>query len=469
MRVLLVQPRPRSNLGLQGILRSEPLGLEVVAGALLRDGHQVRLLDLLEGKLPAEEVREFKPQAVGISCSFTVDTYQVLELAQTLRQLIPGAFIFVGGHHATLNPGSLFRPAIDAIVAGEGETTTPELVAALDGNQDLSRVSGLVLNHYPEGQVFTGERPLLDDLDAVPIPPRGLTNRYRQRYFMGFCRPLITVETSRGCPYRCNFCSVWNFYRHRFRVMSTGRVAEELAQLPPGDILFANDNFLANIRQVGELISLIKSERLPRREYTIQARSDAIVANPELVAELKELGLRSVFIGFEKANDEGLASVEKRNSVENNERALKLLRSLGIGVNAAFIVDPQFTRTDFQKLRDYIRRLRIEQPYFSILTPLPGTKLFEEAGDRVTTGNCELYDLLHAVLPTRLPLAEFYREFVRLYRGAYLTWPALLALLWQAVKNLALGGVSLADVWQLWSGVRLTSDPEFFLAAHRSG
>lgn len=468
MRVLLVQPRPRGSLGFQSIICPEPLGLEIVASALTKAYHQVKLLDLLDGRLPTELIKEFDPQAIGISCTFTVDTYQVLELAQALRQLNPDAFIFVGGHHATLNYESLFHPAINAIVMGEGETTTPELISALEEKEDLSKVKGLILNNYPEGQISTGARPLLTNLDEVPFPCRDLTAKYRKLYFLGLRRPLVTVETSRGCPYRCNFCSVWRFHQGKFRAMSAERVVEELAQLPPGDVLFTDDNFLANIPRVREIISLIKRARLPRRRYIIQARSDTIVAHPEVITEFREVGLDHVFIGFEKIDQEGLDSVEKRNSVENNERALKLLQSMNIGVYASFIVDPKFTKAEFKKLCDYVKRLYLRQPYFSILTPLPGTKLFEQLRDQLTTLNYELFDLLHAVLPTELPLSQFYQEFVNLYREVYLKPSIALTTFWQILRNLFTKGISLTYLWQLWRGVRLTTNPEVYIAAHKS-
>jgi len=170
VRVLLLQPRPKTGLGFQSTICVEPLGLEVVAGALTNAHHQVKLLDLLEGELPVNAVKEFNPQAIGISCSFAVDTYRVLNLAEALRQINPKFFIFVGGHHVSLTPEVFFHPAIDALVIGEGETTTPELISALEGGQDLSQVRGLVLNH-PEGQVFTGIRPLLTNLGPSTLPP----------------------------------------------------------------------------------------------------------------------------------------------------------------------------------------------------------------------------------------------------------------------------------------------------------
>lgn len=463
MRVVLVQPRPKDGLGFKSVVCLEPLGLEIVAASLA--DHEVKILDLLDGRLPAEKVREFAPQAVGISCSFTVDASQVVQLAQAFKEIDRRLFVFVGGHHASLSPQDFHHPSIDAVVIGEGETTVTELLAALEEKRNLSAVPGLALN-FPEEQVFTGFRNLLLDLDKVPFPQRSLVKDYRGRYFLGFRRPVVTVETSRGCPYRCNFCSVWQFHQGKYRAMSAERVVEELAQLPPGDVLFVDDNFLADVKRAAEIADLIKQERLPRRKYLVQARSDTIVSHPEVVAKWKEVGLAQVFIGFEKTEQQDLEKVDKRNHVENNRRALEILQKMKIGVYASFIVDPQFIKEDFQKLRNYIRRLKVRQPYFSVLTPLPGTALFAQLKERITVRDCEFFDLLHAVLPTRLSLEEFYREFAALYRWAYGKPLYVFTTVCWVLKNLLLGRLSLDHLRRLWYGARLSVTPGAYLKAH---
>ncbi len=461
MKVLLIQPRPRDGLGFKNVICTEPLGLEIVAASLKE--HKVKLVDLLDGALPLAEIQEFAPQAVGIGCSFTVDTYAVIEIARVLKQTLKKVFIFTGGHHASLNYADFFDPAIDAVVIGEGETTTPELVSALEGGGDLTKVAGLVLN-LPEGQLFTGARELVPVLDHVPFPDRSRTENLRGRYYLGFRRPVITVETSRGCPHRCNFCSVWRFNRKKFRYQSAERVVEELARLPEGDVLFTDDNFLAHIDRASQIANLIRRRRLPARRYIFQARSDTIIKHPEIIRQWKEVGLDQVFIGFEKIDQEGMERINKQNTVENNEKALNFLRSLNIGVYASFIVDPEFTKREFARLKEYIKRLKIAQPYFSVLTPLPGTVFFENVRERITSLNYEFFDLLHAVLPTKLSLAEFYKEFAGLYRSAYLRPYHIWQTTGWMIKRILKGQVSLEHLKRLWSGARLTANPKAYLA-----
>jgi radical SAM superfamily enzyme YgiQ (UPF0313 family) len=463
MRVLLIQPRPRDGLGFKNVIRTEPLGLEIVAAALKRTGHEVRLVDLLGGSLPALEISNFAPEAAGISCSFTVDTYAVREIARALKQIQKNIFVFIGGHHASLSYSDFFGPAIDAIVVGEGETTAPELISTLEEKGDLSGVRGLVLNAQGN-QVFTGWRDLVFRLDDVPLPDRSRPENLKGAYYLGFRRPVVSVETSRGCPHRCNFCSVWRFHRQKFRFQSAERVVEELACLPEGDVFFTDDNFLANVDRAARIATLIKKRRLPSRRYIFQARSDTIINYPDVIWEWKEIGLDQVFIGFEKVDQEEMERLNKHNTVENNEKALKFLRTLGIGVYASFIVDPQFGKREFKKIKDYIKRLKIAQPYFSVLTPLPGTEFFESVRERITSLNYEFFDLLHAVLPTRLSLADFYKELSGLYKAAYLRpyhiWKTASCI----VERLFKGQISFDHVKRLWTGAILTANPKAYLA-----
>jgi radical SAM superfamily enzyme YgiQ (UPF0313 family) len=276
---------------------------------------------------------------------------------------------------------------------------------------------------------------------------------------MGFQKPLALVETARGCPYRCNFCSVWIFYQGRCRMKSPERVVSELMRLQERKILFTDDNFLINISRAEEIIRLLKRKKVKKR-FTFQARSDAIVHHPDLIGQLKEVGLRGVFIGFEKIQDDALASIDKKNSVENNEKALEILRSLDIDVWASFIVDPDYEKEDFERLRQYVIDHRIETPTFSVLTPLPGTHLFEEKEEKLTTKDYDLFDIAHAVLATRLPLEEFYQEYAKLWDTPYSKYQ----LIWEGFRALLKGRFTLPQLMRMLRSAQKLSEPSFYLA-----
>jgi radical SAM superfamily enzyme YgiQ (UPF0313 family) len=207
-----------------------------------------------------------------------------------------------------------------------------------------------------------------------------------------------------------------------------------------------------------------------RKYFTVQTRTDIICKFPHLVEQWKECGELAIFLGLESVTDEGLKAVNKKNSASNNVRALEILKDLGVGFTPNFIVDPSWGRDDFARLRDWIEDMGAYNSGFTVLTPLPGTDLWDEASQNVTTHDWEMYDIVHAVLPTTLPLDEFYEEYSRLWRhvlqvryrlrGRARTYVQLGAALatrkvtWGAVKK----GMNLAKVF---------SQPETFLEAHR--
>lgn len=460
MKVLLIQPRPSDVIGYKKTIATEPLGLEIVAAALKE--HDVQLVDTLFNRDISGAVLKYQPDAAGISCSFTVDVYQTLKIAGQIKAVKDDTFVFVGGHHASLSCEDFYHPAIDAVVVGEGETTAPELLRTLEEKGDLNQVSGLVLN-TETGQHFTGERALLKSLDNVPFAQRGLTEKYRRHYYLGTRRPLVAVETSRGCPYQCNFCSIWRFYGGKMRKMHPERVVDELSLLPPADTLITDDNFLADVQRADQIATLIEKRNLPKRRYIMQARSDTINRYPEVVKKWRKIGLDHIFIGFEKIDQEQLDQLNKKNTPENNEKALRFLKSIGVGVYASFIIDPGFTKEQFQKLFNYLKKHKITQPQFSILTPLPGTGLYQDLKSHLTTNNYELFDLFHAVLPTALPLRDFYQEFVNLYKKIYISPESVFNTSKWFLKKALSFQLSLRHLQNLISGSRLTVNPLSYL------
>jgi len=465
MKVLLVQPRQKPGVGFKNIAVVEPLGLEMIAAAL-EARHQVMIVDLLESKDLIRVARAFAPDAVGISCCFTVDVPQSLRIAAFAKSLDSKPYVFVGGHHASLSPEDFSESAVDAVVVGEGEGTAVDLASAIETGQSVSHVSGLVIN-TPGGQIRTPPRDLIANLDDLPRPARHLTRRWRGRYFLGFLKPTATIETSRGCPFRCSFCSVWHFYGGICRFKSAERVVSEIAEVEEPHILFSDDNFLVNVKRAKKIARLIR-ERGINKTYSIQARTDTIARHPEVIADWKEIGLDGVFVGLEKLDTEGLEKVAKNNTAENNEAALEVLRAHGVSVMASLIVDPDSGPEDFARIRKYLRQQPVVTPSFTVLTPLPGTDLFDQMKDRLTTRQYELFDLMHAVLPTRLDLPTFYRELANLYASAYSTRKMAGMALQGILGGMAGRRPPLRHLWRIVSSVRFFTDPDEYLSAHRA-
>ncbi len=466
MKILLIQPNNRSVIGLNNISLIEPTGLEAISGSLLRDGHTVRIADLRAvnydpDKYLDDVIKEFKPGVVGFSCSFTTDVYKTIELAKRIRNEYGIRYIFVGGHHVSVYPLDFNVKEINAIVIGEGEYTVGELINAFSSNTPLSFVKGIIYNENGH-QIKNPPRVLLKNINELPFFARHLTEEYRKKYYIATKTSLSCLETARGCPFKCDFCSVWNFYGGTYRSKSPERVISELKEIKEDYVLVTDDNFFSDVKRAKKIGELLKKEKI-YKHYTIQARSDTIVSHPELISQWKELGLSNIFIGFESVDDDKLNSINKSNSSLNNEKAYYIAKKNDVSVTASFMVSPDFTKLDFKKLIDFVKRLKIGIPLFSILTPLPGTKLYNELKDKLIVKNYSYYDLLHPVLETFLSKDDFFYEFSNLYKTSYKSLNLNAADILLIIKYILLGKMSLNHMFKLKKSIKRLSIPETYI------
>src|SRR5688572_8134145 len=456
-------------LGLEMLTFVEPLGLICIAGGLEEQGHACKIIDLrIDGEEPGmADCRGFAPDVVGLQCNFTTERYRALRLAQRVKREMPGAYVVMGGHDASRAPEWFTDPAIDAVAVGDGEEILPPLLDALERGVDPASVPGLVLNRAG-GQQATGHAPARDDIDTLPMPARHLIARYAPHYYINFRKPLALMETARGCPFKCNFCSVWKFHESTFREKSPERVVRELQAIDAPNVFITDDIFWMNVRRGEEMARQIRAAGI-RKYFTVQTRTDIICRFPHLIEMWKDCGNLSIFLGLESVTDEGLEAVNKKNTASNNVRAIEILKDLGVGFTPNFIVDPAWDRDDFVRLKEWIEMMGAYNSGFSILTPLPGTDLWDAASRQVTTHDWEMYDIVHAVLPTKLPLDEFYAEYSALWRHVldlrYRTKGKVKTYV-QLGAALATGKVTFSAVKKGMNMAKVFSRPETFLKAH---
>jgi radical SAM superfamily enzyme YgiQ (UPF0313 family) len=447
MRITLIQPPQGSRFGFTNVLRVEPLGLECVGAALRRRDHDVNLIDLRldDRKKLWSHLRSWRPRGVGISCGFTSDVYTSLETARLVREALPDATVFVGGHHASLVPGDFLFPGspVEAVVVGEGEPTGPELADVLECGGDPGTVGGVMTLANRAGGF--SPRAGSDAMDSWPLPARDLTHRYRDRYHHGFSAPSACVETSRGCPFDCNFCSIWVFYERRARRFSLDRVMDDLSEikrLGQKHVFFTDDIAFIDHNFYGQLADQVGRAGL-RMNFICETRADLVVRYRDLFKQWREVGMETIFLGIEKIDDAGLDAVRKRTKggVGTNLEAIEILRTCGITPMTSFIIDPSWGEEDFDRLEAFVKAAKLPNPTFTILTPLPGTELWESLKSKLTTHDYSYFDVIHLVLPPRLGEKRFYERFARLYRLAdvrtYVSAAALMELAKQTLRGQA--------------------------------
>jgi hopanoid C-3 methylase HpnR len=406
MRVLLVHPSPLMYSEIY--LRLEPLGLERVGAALREAGHEVRLLDLqiFDRRDYLRELERFAPGAVGFSLNYLANVPEVLDLARETRRRRPGCFVFAGGHSASFIAPELIAHgagALACVVRGEGELIAPRVLEAV-GDRRLATLPGVVT---PDG---AGPPPLmLDDIDRHP-PARDLTRR-RHKYFIGILDPCASIEFTRGCPWDCSFCSAWTFYGRRYRQGSPAAAADDVARIAEPNVFIVDDVAFVHPEH-GLAIGRELERRGVRKQFYLETRCDVLVRNPEVFAYWRRLGLRYMFLGLEALDEEGLRLHRKRVTPSENLAALEVARRIGLTVAVNIIVDPDWDERRFAIVREWALSVP-EIVHLTVSTPYPGTEIWHTESRRLTTLDYRLFDVQHAVLPTRLPLERFYQELVR--------------------------------------------------------
>jgi anaerobic magnesium-protoporphyrin IX monomethyl ester cyclase len=371
MRVLLLEPVANTAPWEYSISSRENLGLGYLAACLRRVGHEVAVasgpaLGWCESDL-ADCIADFRPRVLGVSLQFTDELVAALTVLSSFKDLLgPGMHVLAGGHAAAASARAIFSslPAISAIVRGEGEETVVEALGALEIGRDLHTVRGLILPG-PDGPVSTPARPLIANLDELPFPDRDILKQQRA---LGIGPSEVYVSASRGCPFRCSFCSVKTFYANgsglSWRGRSPENVVAELQRLAAefGEsptYCFVDDQFIGPGRRGQEraqrIANLIVDSGL-KLSLEVTCRADTLTRETLLV--LKEAGLSMVYLGLDSGSPLALERYRKDLIPEENLDAVKLLLDLGIGVDFGFIMfDPWMSLADVRWNLLFLRRL----------------------------------------------------------------------------------------------------------------
>ncbi len=480
MKVLAVHP---SGLMYTKIfLRLEPLGLEMVVETMRRAGHEVRIVDLqVENQRSLfRMLREWQPDVIAFSCNYLANVPEVIDLAKASRDLLPGSFIFVGGHSASFTAEELLEHgagAIDCILRGEGESSTVQLLDAIQSDrggrsqstggfhplnsvflQDLATLPGVVSTHGygPSPTIF----PSLDDL----LPARDLL-RHRRKYYIADMDPCASIEFSRGCPWDCAFCSAWTFYGRNYRLASPEKIVEDIKRIKEPNLFVVDDVAFIQADHSMELGEAIARKGIKKTFY-VETRGDVLLRNKEVFAFWKKIGLSNMFIGLEAIDAEGLAKFRKRTTLSKNFEALELARSMGFLVAINIIADPSWDHERFEVVRQFCLEVP-EIVNLSVFTPYPGTESWHTESRKLITRDYRLFDIQHAVLPTQLSLQEYYRELVKtqeVVNKKFLGWKGLFYVSLYLARNLLRGQT---NMFRVFLGYDKVYHHELQLADHK--
>ncbi|MBI4637394.1 MAG: B12-binding domain-containing radical SAM protein, partial [Candidatus Rokubacteria bacterium] len=360
----------------------------VLLGTIMRaKGYDVRVYIEDIHELDMQEV--LSADLVGIS-AITSTAPQSYRLADKVREA--GGIAVLGGTHTSFLPDEGLEHA-DYVIRGEGEFAFQELVDAIQRGEGVERIQNL--SYRVDGRaVHNPERPKIPNLDVNPIPDYHLITGWKPG-------GVISVATSRGCPYSCTFCSVPGMYGHAFRTHSVGRVLEEL-ELHRGNmyVFFADDIFTANKKRCKELLRGMIARDLTA-EWGAQVRTET-VDDPELLQLMRDSNCFNVYVGFESINPRTLKLFQKKQDLAKIERAIEQFHAHKIRIHGMFVVGSD--EDDLETIdatADFALKHDIDSIQFMILTPIPGSPdwdtLYAKGDKYVISRNWSMYDGHHAV------------------------------------------------------------------------
>jgi anaerobic magnesium-protoporphyrin IX monomethyl ester cyclase len=426
MRVLLLStPYPLEENPLP------PLSLSYLAGALAREGIEVKILDFLVTRYHPEKLRreleEYQPQFVGATC-VTLNYPIARRMLKVCKAFDRHIFTVIGGPHVTFAPEEtlLQSPWIDAIVIGEGERTLVELVRAVEEHRDTHQVSGIAFTNG--GMVIkTLPQARTEDLDRLPLPARELLPMAKYRALGTPC----TVITSRGCPYSCIFCSGRRMFGLKVRFRNPGLVVDEIEKLQYdfglAKINIVDDTFTLNHNHTRAVCEEMLRRNL-KIKWSVFARVDRI--NENLAQLMNRAGCEWVLFGVESADEGILKTIKKGITPEEVRRGVKIAAEAGINVFNSFILglpgESRDTALKSMAFGDELYHQYGAKYGFHILSPLPGTELYEKAKDygiRILSRNWARYNANEPITETAIMSREMMKEAMSIYdRGIEAAW-----------------------------------------------
>lgn len=429
MSVLLIDP-PRTVIGKGNIWRAlkrnlPTLGLAYIAAFLEKHGYNASIVDMNVETIGIDDllarISSGQYKLVGITAT-TVQINPALIIAEKIKEKFPDIKIVMGGPHPNVMLEEVLSSEyVDYVVRGEGELTMLELVKG----EDLRLILGLSYK-VDNKQVHNPPRPVIEDLDKLPFPARHLlpVDKYSPTPGNYKRLPAMSMITSRGCPGKCTFCNT-DIFGKSIRFRSAENIAEEIKFLVKKykvkEISFYDDTFTVSKKNIEELCSIIIKNNI---DITWSCMSRADFVNPSLLELMHKAGCHSICYGIESGDEQILANVNKKISLNRVQEAIEWTKKAKIDVRISLMLgNPGETEETLKKTIRYAISLDPDICVFNITTPFPGTQMFNWAKENgyITTLNWDDYDLGHFVMSLPTVGIEAIKKYYKFaYRKAYL-------------------------------------------------
>ena len=335
-----------------------------------------------------EAVRSFAPDIVGVANSYTNTTGDVLDLVDTIRKAWPSCFLVVGGAHATIDHENMAaNPNVDAVVRGEGEETFNEIIERRHGGGGMDGVAGVT--YRADGQVKVNpDRPLIPDIDVLPIPDRSFL-RYRdylaetgRHYSRPKQLPVGTVFSARGCAFRCIFCSTQKVWRNCWRPRSPQKMFEEVEHLHRvygvREVAFQDDQFMGDRDRIKEFCRKVIASGLPLTFLVPPGLSPALLDRETLVL-MARAGFYRICLSIDVGSQKAVHFSRKPVKLAKMRSIVQMANRTGLWTYATFVIGyPYETIEDVQATIRFAYGLKLDLCIFYIAQPHLGSELYDQ-------------------------------------------------------------------------------------------
>ncbi len=389
MKILLINP-PATNMvetNNPSFVEEEsgcypPLGLLYIAAYLLQYAdHQVKVIDAQVDNLSfsqiSEQVKIYAPDLVGIQ-AVTFLFIDCLRVAKAVKEVNPQIHVTLGGPHVYIFPQETIKNKhVDSLIVGEGEKAFMQLARALAGGTPLAKIPGLV---FKKDKLIFSNCPveLTTNLDELPFPARTLVPYKKYRSLISKEKVITTLMSSRGCPFKCTYCDRPHLGK-QYRYRSADNILLEIKQclsLGISEIMFFDDIFTCHRARVVEICRKIIEGKLPI-QWSIRARVDTV--DQEMLELLKEAGCIRISFGVEAGTQKTLNRLNKKITLEQARRAIKMAKATGIVTLADFMIGcPGESAAEVYQTIAFALELDPDYAQFTITTPYPATELYQQ-------------------------------------------------------------------------------------------
>ncbi len=410
VKVLLIRPHINKKITtVKKFMLGEPMGIECVSAILKEIGHKVLLVDfMVESAWHLKKyMKEFDPDAVGITSQCS-DITNVLYLAKQAKKIKPNVPVIVGGIQATITPEAYFNKYVDYIFKTTTRDNYKALMEQIENGTDEE-----IMGIYSKKLQYQSTIPSCEN--EYVKPDRESSARYRQKYKYAGYQPYATIQTSYGCRNHCTFC-IRRKLEGKLTMRSIRDVVDEIESIREPTVMICDSDFLIQEQRLIEFCDLLEKRNL-HKTYICYGSVNSILEKEYLFERLSKNGVKAVIVGLESFSDIWLKRFNKSATLEDNYKAVQILKANGIATWGTFILHPDFSKEDFKEFRKYLRYLKPEMISFTPLVPHFLTPLYEEYKDRLIypKDDYEHWSFGDVIVyPSQMSLRRYYFEVLKI-------------------------------------------------------